>query len=203
MKIVFVLFLLCILGTGLYYFVEKESEIINYPPKEGPVIAFGDSLVKGVGARESENFVAVLSQKIGEPIMNMGVPGDTTTDGLVRLGEVLEEEPRIVIVLLGGNDRLRQLPFEETLENMRTIISKIQENGAIVLLLGVRGNIVTDRFEEAYESLAEETGSAYVPDVLDGIFGVDALMSDGIHPNAEGYRRIAEKIHPVLSPILR
>lgn len=195
--------LLKILGVlllcGLVYFLFQDAgHIVNYPPKEGPIVAFGDSLVYGVGSPETEGFVRILSSRIGESIINMGVSGNTTADGLARVDTVLENNPRIVLVLLGGNDRLRQIPTEQTLANMRLIISKIQESGAVVVLLGVRGNLLSGRFDEELETLAQETGAVFVPNVLEGIFGDQSLMFDTIHPNKEGYALIAEKVYRIL-----
>ncbi len=192
-----------LLILGLYFFIGVREEIVNYPPKSGPVIAFGDSLVQGVGANVNENFVSLLSEKMGEPILNRGVSGNTTRDGLTRIDSVLTEEPRIVLLLLGGNDYIRRIPKEETFNNLRELILKIQESGAVVVLLGVRGGLLVDGFDTEFENLAEETGSVYVEDVLDGIFGKQALMADGIHPNSAGYALIAEKVYREIESVLK
>lgn len=197
--IILCVLLLCILA---YFLLRDNTRIINYPPKEGPIVAFGDSLVRGVGSPETEGFMLTLSSKIGESIINKGVPGNTTTDGLARIDTVLESNPRIVLVLLGGNDRLRQIPTEQTLTNVRLIISKIQESGAVVVLLGVRGNLLTGRFDEELEKLAHEMGTVFVPNVLDGIFGNQQLMFDSVHPNRDGYMLIAEKVYKEIASVL-
>lgn len=189
--------------VGYYFFMNDTTDVLNYPPKEGPIVAFGDSLVVGVGSPETEGFVGLLSEMIGEPIINEGVRGDTTADGLVRIPSVLVQEPRIVLLLLGGNDYLRRVPKEETFENIRTIITALQARGAIVVLLGIRGGLLTDGYDEDFEALARETKSPYVPNVLDGIFGNPELMFDSIHPNREGYERIAKKIYSVLKEVVR
>ena len=191
---------MCILS---YFLLRNDTRIINYPPKEGPIVAFGDSLVRGVGSPETEGFVLTLSSKIGEPIINKGVSGDTTTDALARIDTVLQSNPRIVLVLLGGNDRLQQIPTDQTLANLRLIISKIQEGGAVVVLLGVRGNLLSGRFDEELEKLAHDKKTVFVPNVLDGIFGNQQLMFDSVHPNRDGYARIAEKVYKVIDPVLR
>jgi acyl-CoA thioesterase-1 len=197
LKIFGVLFL-----CGLAYFLfQDKTEIVNYPPKEGTIVAFGDSLIRGVGSPETEGFVLTLSSKIGEPIINMGIPGNTTADGLARVDTILENNPRMVLVLLGGNDRLRQIPTEQTLANIRLIISKIQGGGAIVVVLGVRGNLLSGRFDDELENIADEMGAVFVPNVLDGIFGNEQLMFDTIHPNREGYALIAEKVYGILEEV--
>lgn len=191
----------CVVFVVYYFFMHSEN-IVNYPPKNGPIVAFGDSLVVGVGSSETEGFVGLLAEKVGQSIINEGVRGDTTADGLARIETVLELKPRIVLLLLGGNDYLRKVPKAETSENLRTIIKTLQAEGILVVLLGVRGGVLTDGYETMYEEMAQTTGSVYVENVLDGIFGNASLMSDSIHPNREGYTMIAERVYKKLAAIL-
>lgn len=178
----------------LWFFFAPEAEIVNYPPKNSQIVAFGDSLVAGVGATSGNDFVSVLSRMLGNPIVNLGVLGDTTAQGLARVDQVIAKDPGTVILLLGGNDYLKKIPQEETFANLRSIIAKLQAQGAVVVLLGVRGGILRDNFIDGFDALAEETGVIYVPDVLDGLIGRDAYMSDAIHPNDQGYAQIAERV---------
>lgn len=174
-------------------------EVKNYPSSGTDIIAFGDSLVEGVGASSKEkNFVSLLSQKIEKPIVNLGVSGDTTEAGLARVSQIGQYKPRIVLLLLSGNDRLRRIPEEQTLENLGKIITYIQDRGAMVVLLGVRGNVLSNSFDKKLEQLSLDYKTAYVPDVLDGLFGNSEYMSDPIHPNDLGYEKVAEKVYPVL-----
>ena len=95
------------------------------------IIAFGDSLVAGNGTTAGGDFVSVLSQRLGVPIVNAGRPGDTTASALDRLsGDVLSRDPRVVIVLIGGNDLLRRVPRQETFARVRTIVERIRARGA-------------------------------------------------------------------------
>lgn len=169
--------------------------------RDGPIVAFGDSLVHGTGS-SGGGFVRILEDRIGRPIENLGVPGDTTADGLARLDEVLERDPAIVILLLGGNDFLRQVPQDETFGNLATIIERLQTAGAAVLLAGVRGGLLRDSFAARYEELAGRYGTAYVHDVLDDTLGVSGYMADQVHPNDRGYAVIADRIQPVLEAML-
>jgi acyl-CoA thioesterase-1 len=188
---------------GVYFFNHRSEEYIR-PTSGKNIIAFGDSLVEGVGASEGNNFVSVLSRESGVPIINAGKSGDTTVSAISRLeADVLSQDPRIVILLLGGNDALRRMPMPETFKNLQFIIQRIKATGATVILLGVRGGLLNDRYEDEFRALANEEKILHVPDVLDGIFGKSALMHDGIHPNDEGYARIAERIAPVLELLLR
>ena len=190
-------------AAAFFFWSTRPPTIVNYPPHEGRIIALGDSLVRGEGATNGHDFVSILSEMIGEPIENFGVSGDTTAMGLARLDRVIAIHPRIVLLLLGGNDYLRQIPGEQTFQNLETIITRLQSDGTVVVLLGVRGGLVVDHFDDDFAALAKRTGAAYVPDVLDGLFGDAALMSDSIHPNDAGYRLIAQKVFPVLSTVLR
>lgn len=169
--------------------------------RDGPVVAFGDSLIFGTGS-SGGGFVRLLEQRIGRPIVNLGVPGDTTADGLARLDEVLSMRPAIVIVLLGGNDYLRQVPQEQTFSNLGRIIERLQAEGAVVLLAGVRGGLLRDTFAARFEELAKLHGTAYVHDVLDDTLGVKGYMADQVHPNDRGYEVIADRVYPVLAAML-
>lgn len=169
--------------------------------RDGPVVAFGDSLVHGTGS-SGGGFVTLLEQGTGRRIENLGVPGDTTADGLARIDEVLDLDASVVILLLGGNDFLRQVPQDTTFANLATIIERLQADGATVLLAGVRGGLVRDHFAARYEELADRYGTAYVHDVLDDTFGVDGYMADQVHPNDAGYRVIADRVLPVLQEML-
>ena len=168
------------------------------------IIAFGDSLVQGVGASPGHDIVSVLSRRLGVPIVNAGRSGDTTGAALTRLDSaVLSRNPRIVIVLLGGNDMLRRVPRATTFDNLDAIVSRIRARGAAVILVSVELGFGTGADGRAYEELASRTSSALVRDILDGIFGRQALMSDGIHPNDRGYEIMADRIEPALKELVK
>lgn len=186
-----------------FFVVTGKKEIVNTPISSNTVIAFGDSLIKGVGSDNTGGFVSLVSQELDIPIINAGHSGDTTAMGLQRLEiDVLSQQPGVVILLLGGNDFLHKVPKEDTFNNLREIIFSIQETGAMVVLLGVQGGILTDGYKSEYKSLAEKTGSLYVENVLKGIIGDSRLMDDSIHPNQKGYAIIAHRVAEVLAPYL-
>lgn len=193
---------LIVVGIGNLFFGSRTPDVANYPSAGKNVIAFGDSLVEGVGSTEGNNFVSRVSRAVGVPILNYGVAGNTTRDGVERLPQVLENDPKVVLLLLGGNDYLRQIPREETFENLGTMIEMIQSKGAVVLLLGVRGGLFSDHFDDEYQMLALRYKTAFVPNVLDGLLFQQELMYDSIHPNDTGYAIVAERITPVLKPLL-
>ena len=124
-KIFYTIFFISLISViSLVYFnFFKKDKIINYPSSGIDIIAFGDSLVQGIGSSDDQkNFVSILSQKIGRPIINLGVSGDTTADGLARLSELDKYRPKIVLVLLGGNDYLKKVSSTNTFENLSKII---------------------------------------------------------------------------------
>lgn len=192
-----------IVGAGAYYFF-RETPLKNVPLTEsGPVLFFGDSLVEGVGATKGRDLPALLSRSLGEPVLNYGVSGDTTRQGLNRLAAARAEKPRLALVLLGGNDFLQKIPRDETFSNLEKIIVGFQSDGAAVVLIGVRSGLLGGGADEQYESLARKTGALYMEDALKGVFGNTALMSDAIHPNDRGYEKIATRILEEIKPILQ
>lgn len=180
----------------------RTPDIVGYPPQNGStVIAFGDSLIEGVGATAGNDLVSLLSRDLGVPIVNAGVSGDTTTMARARFErDVLARDPRTVLILLGGNDFLKRVPREETFENLRAMIGALHDRGTFVVLLGVRGGLVGDSYEKDFAVLADETGILYVPNVLDGILGKPELLADAIHPNDAGYALIAERVLAAVEP---
>ncbi len=199
-----VVILALLIGGGLFWYFNQSWEIKNYPSAmNGPVVMFGDSLVEGVGATFGNTLPEQLGKKIGVKIVNYGVSGDTTRDGLARLDEALLVKPKVAIVLLGGNDFLKKIPRDETFQNLEKIIAAFQAHGAVTVVVGVRSGIVGGGADEAYEDVAERTGSVYISDVLSGVFAHPDLMSDAIHPNDRGYEKIAERLASILAKYLR
>ncbi|MBP9698337.1 MAG: arylesterase [Candidatus Moranbacteria bacterium] len=193
-----------LIGLLVFWYFSRDWEIKNYPSsKSGPVLMFGDSLVEGVGATAGNTLPDQLGKSIGISILNYGVSGDTTRDGLARLSPALKENPKVAIILLGGNDFLKKIPREETFQNLEKIVVAFQAQGSITVVVGVRSGIVSGGADEEYEALAERTGSIYVSDVLSGVFAHSDLMSDALHPNDRGYQQIAERLTPLLSKYLK
>jgi acyl-CoA thioesterase-1 len=191
--------------AGLVAWLVLASGPVPARPTSGErIIAFGDSLVQGIGATPGNDIVSVLSRRLGVPIVNAGRSGDTTGAALARLDSaVLSRNPRIVIVLLGGNDMLRRVPRATTFDNLDAIVSRIRARGAAVILVSVELGFGTGADGHAYEELASRTSSALVRDILNGIFGRQALMSDGIHPNDRGYEIMADRIEPALKDLVK
>jgi acyl-CoA thioesterase-1 len=183
---------------------ENYQAIRNLHSSGETIICFGDSLTEGVGANSGEDYPSVLSRQIGFPVVNAGRRGDTTAQALERLSDtVLRRNPRLVIVLLGGNDFLRQVPRSESRKNLTEIVSRLQERGAMVAIAGIRLGVFTDEFGAIYQDIAKEFGALYIPQVMQGILTDGKLKSDTIHPNGAGYRLMAERIAVKIKPLLR
>ncbi len=148
------------------------------------------------------DYPTLLSKKIGRPILNKGVPGETSENALSRLEEIVRLQPRVVLLCLGGNDALQQLPLDKTFANISTIIDRLQQNGSFVVLIGIRSASISDRYSSPFKKLAKEKHVLFVPNILSGILGTPHLMSDYVHPNEEGYNAIAERLEKILTPLL-
>lgn len=171
--------------------------------KDKSILAFGDSLIQGVGATKDNDFISLISKEIGKPILNQGKSGDTTKSAISRIESAINTNPDIVIVLLGGNDYLRKIPQEETFANLKIIVDKFQANKSVVILLGVRGGLLKDNYHDKFAKFAKSEGVIFIPDVLDNILGDSKLMSDAIHPNDAGYEKIAEKVLPEVKKLIK
>jgi lysophospholipase L1-like esterase len=171
------------------------GKIKNDPPSGEAIVAFGDSLTAGTGAEAGGAYPDHLSKFLGEPVLNRGVSGDTTEDGLKRLDkDVLSANPRLVIVWLGANDVLRQVPPEAAVENLGRIVDLIQARGAMVVLVGVPNLPFRPSLNDGVVRLAGEKECLYVPNPMSGILTDPELKSDQVHPNSKGYELIAKRI---------
>lgn len=179
-----------------------SAAVTNYPSSGSDIVAFGDSLVTGIGGKPG-GFVSLVAKNLSVSIANLGKPGDTSADGLARLHELNQYQPKVVILLFGGNDYLKRVPPDDTFANLAYIIEDIQRRGSSVLLLGVRGGLLQDNFAARFEALAKRYRTAYVPDVLDGLIGNRAYTADQVHPNDAGYAQIATRVGRALEPLLK
>ncbi|MGB2631288.1 MAG: arylesterase [Candidatus Omnitrophota bacterium] len=194
-----ILFCLCIHGCG--------PSVRNIDSQGTNIICFGNSITYGSGVEDGQDYPSRLQELTDRDVINAGIPGDTTEGGLKRIDEdVLDNDPYLVIIELGANDYLQGLPKDKAFNNLKKMIERIQDEGAMTALCDVSGG---SSFLEAYsiyhedmKKLAGETGSIFMPHVMKGIIQKPSLKSDNIHPNAEGYEIIAERVYKAIKPHL-
>jgi acyl-CoA thioesterase-1 len=158
------------------------------------VLAFGDSVTYGVGANRGEDFPTLLAAETGWKVINAGVSGDTAGEAKYRLGALLvQHQPQLVIVELGGNDFLRRRSAATVKQDLRQIIDLSLASGATTVLISVPElsvlRVTMGALADApiYEELAEETGVVLVSDIFSDVLSDDDLKADEIHPNSRGY----------------
>ncbi len=190
-----------IIGGAWLLYSRMDNSSLSCKDRMPTVVAFGDSLVAGYGASSGEDAFSTLSRLSELPILNLGVNGDTSARALARIDSVLAEKPDIVFVLLGGNDALQSVPVSETEANLGQVLVTLKESGATPILVGVLGGFPADIYAPMFERLAKEHDVPFVPNILSGLIGRNEYMSDPIHPNAEGYARIAARLRPVLETV--
>jgi acyl-CoA thioesterase-1 len=176
-------------------------------------VLLGDSLTAGLGLLEGQAYPALLQQKLDSDgydyeIENAGVSGDTSAGGLRRLDWALQGDVRILVVALGANDGLRGLSTAEMKRNLTQIIQRARERSIVVILAGMEappnyGGEYAASFRQAYRDVAQRERVTFIPFLLDRVAGVPELnQPDGIHPNVNGARLIADTVWTVLRPAL-
>ncbi len=178
------------------------------------IVAFGNSLTAGLGVSPNHAYPAQLQNQLHAAgyhydVINAGVSGETTAGGLRRVPWILKSRPSMVIVELGANDALRGHPLSTIESNLRHIIERLREGGAVVVLAGMQippnyGLDYTTGFASLFERLAREQAVILIPFFLEGVAAQKTLnQADGIHPTGEGYRIVARTVFEVIEPLLK
>lgn len=164
------------------------------------ILAFGDSLTYGTGATKADSYPAILSELSSRQVINAGIPGEISQDGLARLPSLLDEiQPELLILIHGGNDILRKHPLEKTAENLKQMILAANHRNIRVIMLGVpKPGLFLMSSAEIYQQVADEHQTPIDVETLPNILGSNQLKSDAIHPNRDGYRVMAENIYSLL-----
>lgn len=160
------------------------------------ILAFGDSITYGFGANRQESYPAVLQRLSGIRVINAGINGETSEEGKVRLPSLLRDDSiRLMLLCSGGNDILQQRPLARLEANVRAMITEAKKQNVDVILIGVPtfGAFGLSSLP-LYERVAEEEGIAYMPSLLPDVLEERALKNDYVHPNAAGYRVMAERV---------
>jgi lysophospholipase L1-like esterase len=166
---------------------------------DATILAFGDSLTAGTGAGDGESYPAVLARLSGRKVVNAGVPGEVSADGVQRLPVLLEREhPALLILCHGGNDLLARREHRLIADNLRAMLRIAVERGVPVLLVAVPSPDLMLKPPKLYEELSGEFRIPIERKALSHILGKGTLKSDYIHPNAAGYRLLAETLAELL-----
>lgn len=182
------LFCLALAGCG----DEKLSPLGDY----ARILAFGDSLTAGNGVSSEQSYPSVLAGLSGREVINAGISGEETSEGVNRLGSLLEQErPELLILFEGGNDILRSRDLSRTKANLARMIEQAQSEDIDVLLIGVPQRSLFSSAAPLYAELAEQYGLAYIDGVVADLLREPAYKSDQVHFNAEGYRLLAQAIY--------
>ena len=191
--------ILILLATLAVASCSSDRTALDPIPEDGVILAFGDSLTHGTGARPDESYPAVLEQLSGRTVFNAGNPGELSADGLKRLPGVLaEHSPDLLILVHGGNDMLRKKNLDMAANNLRTMILIAQERNIQVVMMAVPNPTLLLSPAGFYEELADSMGIPIEADAISDVLQYPANKSDTVHPNAKGYRIMAERIHALL-----
>jgi lysophospholipase L1-like esterase len=184
---------LCVLLVGLVGCSERPK--LARLPSDAVVLAFGDSLTYGTGAAEEESYPAQLERLIGRRVVRAGIPGEVTAQAVKRLPQLIDEHsPRLVLLCIGGNDFIRRLDSAQAEAKVRAMVALARERGIEVLLIGTPQPGLSVSAPAFFAAIAEEFRLPYEADVIAEVLTDNRLKSDLIHPNARGYRVIAERV---------
>jgi acyl-CoA thioesterase I len=177
----------------------------NLIPAGGSVVVLGDSLSYGIGAEPNQSYPSLLEKTTGWHIINAGIPGDTSAQGLERLDPLLAaHHPRLLIVELGGNDMLHQAPAGEIEATLKTILAQAKQQGVPTVLVAIPKPSVYDAAfgdladHPLYEKVSKETGTPLIANVFSKVLSKGALKADQLHPNAKGYEIVAAEMQEAL-----
>jgi acyl-CoA thioesterase-1 len=181
-----------------------KPKIRNAGAQGQGIVCFGDSITFGYGVEKGEDYPALLAKLLGIQVVNAGIDGDTSSEALKRLEpDVLERRPFLVIVEFCGNDFLRKVPLSVTLENIGRIVEFIQSRGMMVAIADISAGMFLAEYRRELKKLARLKGAIFIPEVLSGIITNPSLKSDFLHPNAQGYQLIAQRVQRSILPYLK
>lgn len=184
------------------FFTTACNEQIPLPrlSEDAVILAFGDSLTYGTGASSKNDYPSILSELTSLTVINEGIPGEISRNGIKRLPGLLDKyQPELLILIHGGNDILRKVSRKETAKNLGQMITEAKKRNISVIMLGVpKPGLFLLKSAEIYVNIANEYQTPAGLEVLPEVLGDNSLKSDPIHPNDDGYRLIAERIFELL-----
>ncbi len=173
----------------------------NTQTRINSIVCFGDSLTEGDGATDGMTYPYYLQQLTNIPVVNKGISGNKSQDGLDRIEDILQFKNSLIIVEFGANDWFQQIPISETKKNMEQIVDKLKEMGNIVVLVSVEDKQLRQLYI-LLKSLAKEKNILFINGVLHEFWNDKTLFSDNVHPNSKGYKLVADKIYKNIKNLL-
>ncbi|MGH9610375.1 MAG: arylesterase [Bryobacteraceae bacterium] len=200
--------------AGCFLWAAFASEVLGASPSAGArpvIVAFGDSLTAGVNGKSYPHDLQILLDKHGYQyrVENRGVAGDTTTDGLARVPDVIAQHPVLVLLEFGGNDGLRGVPVAEVRDNLEKMIRRLKAAHIPVVLLGITlppnyGPDYVKPFTAIYPQLARQYHLRFMPFLLIDVYQNPKLMPPGgIHPSGAGNQVVAQDVFHLIQPLLK
>lgn len=191
---------------------EPRKAASSTPPPT--LVCFGDSLTAGAGIDRDQAYPALLQQILIREgyhyrVVNEGVSGNTTKDGLDRIDEILRLHPQVVVVEFGGNDGLRGLPTAEAERNLDAIVRTLKASGAKVAMAGITlppqyGTPYIRSFDAMFPAVANRYHVPLLPFILEGVYGIPGdIQEDGVHPTARGAQQVAINVEHLVLPLLK
>ena len=183
----------------VFFLTGCNSPELDKLPADAVILAFGDSLTAGVGTTPDKSYPAALASITGRQVINRGISGEETAQGLSRLPEVLADtQPDLVILIEGGNDILRNRPAADIKQNLAQMITLMQQRDIPVVLLGMPEKKLFSSSAALYKQLADDYQLVYDHNLISDLLRNRALKSDPVHFNTQGYQQMAEGIHQLL-----
>ncbi|MBO0593544.1 arylesterase [Cellulophaga sp. E16_2] len=196
---------------------KKTEDILATNATTKTILCFGDSITAGYGLDDNNNaYPGLVQQKLDSlglkfTVINSGVSGETTAGGKSRIDWVIKQTPSIFLLELGANDGLRGVALSETRANLQAIIDVVRKKSpnTTIILAGMQlppnmGLAYTTEFKQLFIDLAEKNTLEFIPFILKDVGGISALnQKDGIHPNIEGHKILANTVWDVLQPLLK
>jgi len=187
------LLLICLAACG------DSSQQLERLPDDAVILAFGDSLTYGTGAEKNESYPVILENTINRKVINAGVPGELSIQGLKRLPKFLDKhQPGLLILCHGGNDILQRGSHAEAEANIRKMIALAENKNIPVILLGVPKPGLFLSSAKLYANIAENTNVIFMPNLIADILSDASMKSDSVHPNNAGYRKMASTLADTL-----
>lgn len=188
-----------IMLVASFFLTACDAEKLPALARDDLILAFGDSLTEGKGVNASLSYPAILEQLTGRIVLNRGISGETTAEGLKRLPAVLDtEHPELLILMHGGNDILRNHNLAKTKANLLAMIDEAHSRSITVILIGIPEKKLFSKTAPFYREVAEQKALILEDSIIASLLKNPSMKSDAVHFNERGYRAIAERIQELL-----